>query len=299
MKKTEIVNENPDARIIGLVLFLAMLWGGNSVSIKIGLQDIPPLSLAGFRFVLGLIAITGWTLMQRIQIRLNRGELLPLLLLSFIFLVQIITLNVGTVYTTASRSTILVSTYPLFTALFAHFLIPGDQLSTLKASGVVLAFVGVALTFADNLQLSNLHNLFGDGIVLTSGCLLGLRLVVTKRIVQSIHPYRLLVWLMIFSLPCFFGLSLLLERDASYRLSVSSTVAILYQGFIVAGFCFVTWTSILKKYIPSKLVVLFFTTPLFGVLLSYLLMGDEVNLKLMGGAGLVACGIYLVNKSRA
>jgi drug/metabolite transporter (DMT)-like permease len=38
-------------------------------------------------------------------------------------------------------------------------------------------------------------------------------------------------------------------------------------------------------------------TPLFGVLLSYLLLGDEIGFALIIGAGLVAYGIYLVNKN--
>lgn len=62
------------------------------------------------------------------------------------------------------------------------------------------------------------------------------------------------------------------------------------------GFCFVTWTSVLKKHSPSQLVVLFFATPLFGVLLSHLLLGDEINPSLIIGAGLVAVGIYMVNR---
>ena len=69
-----------------------------------------------------------------------------------------------------------------------------------------------------------------------------------------------------------------------------------YQGIVIAGFCFVSWTSILEKYSPSKLVVLFFLTPLFGVFLSYLLLGDEIGFGLIVGACLVAYGIYLVNK---
>jgi drug/metabolite transporter (DMT)-like permease len=296
MKKSEIANEQPDAKIIALVMLLALLWGGNSVSIKIGLQDIPPMALAVLRFLLGLSAITVWARIQRIQIRMNRGELLPLIFLSVIFLAQIITLNVGTKFTSASHSTIFISTYPFFTALFAHFFVPGNRLSILKTIGIVLAFSGVSLTFAGNLQVGDHKYLLGDLIVLASGCLLGLRIVVTKRIVQSIHPYRLLIWVLIISLPCFLGLNLLFERGKSYHISIPATLAILYQGLIVAGFCFVSWTSILKKYSPSKLVVLFFTTPLFGVLFSHLLLGDPVDIYLLVGAGLVACGIYLVNR---
>ncbi|MCH8294434.1 DMT family transporter [Candidatus Poribacteria bacterium] len=296
MKKSEIPNEPPDAKVIALVLLLACLWGGNSVSIKIGLQDIPPLALAVLRFLLGFLVITAWSLTRHIRIRINRGELFPMMLLTGIFLAQIIALNIGTHLTSASRSTILVSTYPFFTALFAHLLVPGDRLSVPKTLGLILAFGGVALTFAGNFQLSTRDHLLGDVIVLASGCLLGLRVVVTKLMIQTIHPYRLLIWLMILSLPCFLGLSLFFEKGATYQFSVSSVAAILYQGVVIAGFCFLSWTSVLRKYSPSKLVVLFFTTPLFGVLLSYLLMGDEMNLSLIGGVVLVACGIYLVNK---
>ena len=295
-KNTQILNIQPDAKVIVLVLVLASLWGGNSVSIKIGLEDIPPLALAGFRFLLGLIAITVWSLSQGIRIRLNRGELLPLIFLSAIFFLQIITLHVGTRFTLASRSTILINTHPFFTVLFAHFWVAGDRLSIPKIGGIILAFTGLLLTFAENIGVGLGDYLLGDLIVLSSGCFLGLRIVVTKRIVQSIHPYRLLIWMMVFSLPIFFGLSFFFERGESFQFSIAGIAAILYQGLVIAGFCFTAWTTVLEKYSPSKLTVLFFTTPLVGLLLSNLLLGDELKLSLIAGAGLVAGGIYLVNR---
>ena len=296
-QKSKIAADQPSAKIIVLVLLLGLLWGGNSVSIKIGLQDAPPFALATMRFLLGFAAITLWSLHQRVQLRMNPGELLPLLFVSVIFTLQISTLNLGTQITEASRSTVFISTYPFFTALFAHFWVPGDRLSVRKTVGVTLAFGGVLLTFGGNLNLHSHEYLRGDLIVLLSGCLLGLRTVVTKLIIQSIHPYRLLFWLMVFSIPCFIVSSLLLERGANFHFTVSGVSAIFYQGIVIAGFCFVSWTSILEKYSPSRLVVLFFLTPLFGVLLSYLLLGDEIGFGLILGACLVAYGIYLVNKN--
>ncbi len=298
MASTTGANREPDVRIIALVLFLALLWGGNSVAIKIGLQDIPPLALAGFRFIVGLAAVTGWAWWQRVRIKLEPGELVPLIYLSLIFLVQIIALNVGTHFTTSSRSIVLNSTYPLFTTLFAHFMLQGDRLTVPKTAGVLLAFVGVTFTFAESMSLSSGAYLLGDAIVLASGALLALRIVATKRLVQSIHPYRLLIWTMLFSLPCFFLLSAVFERGWQYGLSVASLTAILYQGLAVAGFCFVAWTSILQHYSASRLVVLFFATPLFGVVLSNLLLDEPLGPELIAGAVLVAAGIYLVNRTK-
>ena len=296
MKKTEIPNEQPNAKMIAFALSLAVLWGGNSVSIKIALQGVPPLALAGFRFLLALIAVTAWCISQRVTIRLKRGELGPLLLLGIAFDLQIITLNIGTVFTSAARSTIMINFFPFFTALFAHYWVPGDRLSRMKITGIGLAFCGIFVTFAPAIQLDAHSYLIGDLIVITSASLLGLRTVITKRLIQSIHPYRLLIWLMIFSLPCFFGSSLILEDQSNYEFSPVVIASILYQGLIVAGVCFVGWTSILKKHSPSKLVVLSFATPISGIIFSHLLLGDELGFSLIAGALLVALGICLVNR---
>ena len=290
----EVISEEPRGKIIALALLLAFLWGGNSLAIKVGLQDFPPMALAFFRFVIGLVVIGGWSLFRRIQLQLRRGELLRLLLLTTIFILQIITLNTGTLYTTASRSTIFINVYPFFTALFAHFWIPGERLSVTKTLGIVVAFSGVFVVVAPKLGVGE-ASVLGDIIVLVSGCFLGLRVVVTKLLIQSIHPYRLLFWLLTLSLPCYVVLNLVFERGEPMQLTLSAAAALLYQGGVIAGFCFLAWTSILERYSASKLVVLFFATPLSGVLFSHLILGDELTISLLGGAALVAGGIYLVN----
>ena len=255
------------------------------------------MALAFFRFVIGLVVIGSWSLYRRIPLRLRRGEFPRLLLLTTIFILQIITLNTGTLYTSASRSTIFINVYPFFTALFAHVLIPGERLSVTKTLGIIVAFSGVFVTVVSKLGQGE-TSVLGDLIVLVSGCFLGLRVVVTKLLIQSIHPYRLLAWLLTLSLPCYFVMNLLLERGEPMQLTLGGAAALLYQGGVVAGFCFLVWTSVLERYSASKLVVLFFATPLSGVLFSHLILGDELTLSLLGGAALVAAGIYLVNMRR-
>ena len=289
-----VISEEPRGKIIALALLLAFLWGGNSPSIKVGLQDFPPMALAFFRFVIGLVIIGGWSLFRRVSLGLRPGELPRLLLLTTIFILQIITLNTGTFFTTASRSTIFINVYPFFTAIFAHLWIPAERLSIPKTLGIIVAFSGVFVTVAPNLGNGE-TSILGDILVLISGCFLGLRVVVTKLLVQSIHPYRLLVWYLSLSLPCYAAISFLLERGEPMQLTLSSAAALLYQGGVIAGFCFLAWTSILERYSASKLVVLFFATPLSGVLFSSLILGDELTISLLGGAALVAAGIYLVN----
>jgi drug/metabolite transporter (DMT)-like permease len=74
--------------------------------------------------------------------------------------------------------------------------------------------------------------------------------------------------------------------------------AIAYQAVVVGVFCFLTWFSILKRHSPSRLTVLFFTAPLWGLLASYLLLGEGISSGLAIGGGMVALGIFLVNRRR-
>lgn len=293
----QVISEDPHGKIIALSLLLAFLWGGNSPAIKVGLEDLPPMALAFVRFVIGLIIVGVWSLYRRIPLGLKRGELSRLLLLTAIFISQIIVLNTGTLLTTASRSTIFVNVYPFFTALFAHLWIPGERLSLAKTLGIIVAFSGVFVTVAPNLGKGEI-SILGDLLVLVSGCFLGLRVVVTKLLVQSIHPYRLLVWYLSLSLPVYAILSVLFERGSTFQLTLAGSAALLYQGGVIAGFCFLAWTAILERYSASKLVVLFFATPLSGVLFSHLFLGDELTFSLLAGSVLVAAGIYLVNMRR-
>lgn len=288
--------ERAGAKIIALVLLLALFWGANTVFLKISLRDIPPLAAAGFRFSIGMLVILFWAASHRIQLMPQKGEFLSLLFLSAIFTMQIGLFNLGTKFTYASHATILINTHPFFTAAMAHFFILADELNIRKTLGLIVAFSGVLIIFRGNLDLQ-LSYLLGDLLVLISGFLLGSLNVLTKRLVQYINSYRLLVWEMLLSLPIFFGLSFVFEDIDNYHFTYPALSAILYQGLVVGGFCFVAWTLILKRHSPSKLSVLFFATPLFGVLLSVIFLHEPITWNLAFGAAFVAAGIYIVNRA--
>ena len=231
------------------------------------------------------------------SMRMRFEELRRLLLIAVLYALHTITLNIGTHLTTASRATIFFYLYPFFTVVFGHFYLPNDRLSTTKVLGVFVAFGGVVLAIVPNLQGGSVTGyLIGDLIVTLGSCFLGLRITLTKVFVQEIHPYRLLVWLLGLNLPCFYVLSLIFEGDKPIEWTLQSSAGLLYQGWIVTGFCFLVLTSLLRRYKASKLVILGFLMPISGVLFSYLLLGEELSFGLLVGTGLVASGIYLVNR---
>ena len=294
----------PTPAVVALVTLLALLWGGNSVFIKVGLRALPPFALTAVRLALGVAVIGGWAALRRIPLRLQRGELLPLAALAGLFLVQVLALHVGTHFTLAAHSTVMMSTYPLFTSLFAHLLIAGDRLTARTLSGLLLGFAGVVATFAPELMAGGVTGparatLAGSATVLASAALLGLRTAVSKRMLHAVSAEKLLFWMLLLSLPAAAALSALLEREARFTFDVGGLLAIGYVGVVIAGFCFLAWTAILARFRASRLTVMFFATPLSGTVLSWWIVGDPLGPSLLLGALLVAVAIFVNASDRS
>ncbi len=282
-------------RVLAFVSFLAFLWGGNLVALKIAFNGLPPFAAAGIRFSIALPLIVLWAAIRNIRLLPTRTELPGLMLISAVFTVQIVLINLGTSLTLAGRATVFLNAYPVYVALFSHFFVPSDTLSVKKSIGLLAAFAGVIAPFGYSLFLKEGATLLGDTMVIISGVLLAVIIVMINRITQNTPPVRMLTAELVVGVPIFYLLSALFESGTSWSFTGEVIAAFGYQGVIIATFCFIAWAGVLQKQPPSKVSAVFFTTPLWGVLLSFIVLQEAISAGLIIGAVLVAIGIYLVN----
>jgi drug/metabolite transporter (DMT)-like permease len=282
-----------DAGAVVMVLLLSALWGGNTVAVKLGVADSPPLMLAALRFAIGGACVVGWGLWTRAPFRLELGEASPLLGLGVLFAVQLGLLNVGVWLSTAGRASVLLNAYPVYIVLLAHLLVPGDRLTLAKLGGVLLGFTGILVLFADQFVTPlepGSTILRGDVTLTASAVLLALRQVVLNRQLQRIHPLKPLLAQVVVGTPAFLLLSWAFESQptvATWGLAGS----LFYQGVIIAGFNFIANMWLLKTYRPSALAAFTLTTPLFGVVATALVIGEPIGWRLAVSAVLVATGV--------
>lgn len=288
-------NRSLTPQAVTAVLLLCVLWGGLLVSIKVALDGVPPILLAVFRFITGAASILIWARITRIELYPPREERGPLVIIGLVMFAQIVTMNIGTQVTSGSHAVVFMQGYPFFVAVMAHFALPDDRISFLKSVGLLMAGAGIVITMSESL-VTKQGSFYGDGLVILSAVILGIQTIIMKRKVSVIVPERMLFWQMIVAIPLFLTLSLFTERYDSLNFNTAVWLAILYQGVVVAGFCFVVWLTLLKRYSASRVSAFFFTTPLFGVTLSWLVLGDRITVYLLAGLILVAGGLYLINR---
>ncbi|MBX2882087.1 MAG: DMT family transporter [Granulosicoccus sp.] len=281
---------------IVLSVLIHALWGGNPVGAKFGLMVFPPYWSAFIRFVFGIMTIWAWCQWRGIRILPTRNEWSPLLWISLLFTVQIGLMNMGFDQTTGVNGSILISTNPLFAAVFAHFLISSDSLKPVKLIGLLVGFAGVVITIVGSGAGSGPVELgaSGDWLCLASACLLGFRLIASARAMKNLNPFRLAIWQMIFSLPLFAFAGGLFETIRWEALGWAPVLGLAYQGIVVAGVGFMASLWLISRYQASVMVSFNFISPVTGVLLSALLLGEALSSGVLLGVGLLAIGMILV-----
>ena len=275
------------------------LWGGNPVAVKFGLLVFPPMWSAFVRFVIGIICIAAWAAFRGIPMWPKKGEWRLLISLGVLFVIQMGTLNIGFDLTKGSIAAILISTNPLFAAFAAHFIIVDDRLSFRKAVGLMIAFGGVAIVLLGGFSLESLNPIgWGGVVVLLSSSLLGLRLVFMAKVQQEISGVRVVLWQMILSLPLFAVAGATFETIRWENLAFAPIAGLLYQGVVIAGLGFMVIAYLLSRYPPSLIASFNFVSPISGVLLSAIFLGDQITPAIVGGVICVGVGLYFVSRPK-
>ena len=286
--------KNLSFRAASLDLVLSFLWGGHPTALKVALPYAPPIRQGWMRFVISAIVILFWARYKRVSLIPTKAEIKPLVQLGILFSVQLLFLNIGISKTSVSSSVILNSTYPIWVITLGHFFIKGDNFTFIKFSGVMIAYLGIIITYFDS--FGNSSFLLGNSFCLASGFLLGARTIFLAKGSESIAPLKLLMAQAFFGSLIFILLSVIFESDP-YKFSLILLISILYQGAIVAGFNFIANIWLLKNYKPSQVTVIHLSQPIFGILIGYVVLGEKIGLLVVLGAAFVILGSVLVRKN--
>jgi drug/metabolite transporter (DMT)-like permease len=301
MKDTEVSEQGSGAVPLTASLILAglcFLWGGNLVSIKISNQGIPPLLAAVARSGVASLLIWAYARSKREGVFLPRKELKHAAAIGLLFGIEFILLYWGLVFTHASRGIIFFYTQPFWTAIGAHFLLTGDRLNSAKVGGLVLAFLGLLSVFwSRSADLGPLYWL-GDLMQVGGGLCWAATSIYVKRIIsgRDYTHYQTLFSQLFFSIPVLAVAWLVFQRSDPVAVTGPVAVAFLYQSVVVAFLSYLAWFWMIHRYSVSRLAAFTFLSPLFGVILSGLILKEPTPLLLWLGLLLVGAGIFLVNR---
>lgn len=280
-----------------LAMLLVLLWGGQPAAIKAGLEEgAGPLRLSAIRMALGGVVVIGYALVTRTPLRPTRSELRPLYGLGVLFVVQTMLMYVGADNTSSGHASVLIFSFPLWTAVLGHIFVPGDRMSIRRTGGLLVAYGGVVVVFVGGFSAPG-ATVWGDLMTVTSAALLAARQVYLSHFSQSIHPARLLMTQSVAAV-LIFGVSGLLLESGGILWTNEFIIALLYQGVVIGGFGFIGNTWLVKRYFPSQVSATMLFAPIFGVIFSWIILGESLGYEVLVGVVLLVIGSSIVQLRR-
>lgn len=298
-----------------IVFLLAMLscflWGSATPAIKTGYgvfgiasSDTASIILfAGLRFFLaGILVVIFQSVMRGQFIKPEKAAWPSILKLSLAqTVIQYFCFYVGLAHTSGVTGTILSGASGFFSILLASLVVRYEKLTSAKLVGCIMGFAGLVImnvSFDGGTVFS--FSFMGEGLVLLSTISLALSGVLAKKYsarfdVVMLSGYQFIVGglvMIIVGFACGGRVPLVPQ--------VSAYVLLLYLA-LISAVAYSVWGVLMANNPVSRVSIFNFMTPLFGVLLSAIFLGEvaqalQVN-KLIALI-LVCAGIYVVNRKK-
>lgn len=276
-------------------LLIANFIGGafSPLFVKLGVQEIPPLTFTAFRFILATILILPFFWARKSKLSFSRLVILN----SIFFAANMGIFSIGIQYTTAIMSPIMYSFAPLMVGLL-EFIFLGQKPTKNKILGTLLAIAGLFFLLSQSFSASNSSSFgtpFGNILVFLAVFFWSAYLFISRKMQEDSD---------------ILGISLANFTVAAVILGLLIPVELSVRPFSPTAMTSVGFTSLLGAGFFSSVLYIFFlqtgirilgpfvaslfnyTAPFFGALTAVPLLGEKITPELVVGGFLVLAGTF-------
>lgn len=291
--------------IIILAILCTFLWGSAYPAIKLGYDvfgihsddSYLKLIFAGYRFLIaGIILITIQKLMGKSIMPKSIGDFKGFMLLGFIYtLMQYVFLYIGMANTTGVKSSILGSLSSFVSIFLVHFIYKDDKLSVKKVTGCIIGFLSIIVLNFEGGTINGSFKLMGDGLLILSALMGSVGSIYNKNLVKANDVFVITGWQLIFGSL----MLIIIGKSAGGNLSITSAesgILLLYMA-LLSSVALVIWSTLYKYNKVGNITMYNFLTPIFGAILSAVLLGESIfEIKSLIALALACIGIWIVNR---
>ena len=286
-----------------------LLWGSAPPAIKLGYQafsitvddTMSVILFAGVRFLLaGLLTVLFGSLLRRRVLLPKRGSgpmILKLALMQTV--IQYVFFYIGLSHAPAYKGSIIAPTSTFFALLIAALVFRQEKLTVKKVLGCLVGFAGVAVVTLSGAAGGGAR-LDGDGFLVLAAASYGASSVLIKRYSSREDPVVLSGWQFVLG-GALMTAAALLGGGELKAVSAAAWPLMIYLGSLSAV-AYTLWSLLLQRHPVSRVVVFSFLNPVFGVILSALLLGEGGTLDILHCAlalVLVCLGVWIVSREEA
>ena len=277
-------------------LLLCCIWGSTWLFIKIGLDDLPPISFAASRFFVAALILAAIIAAKRLSLprslkewRLVAGTGVLAFALNYGLIFW------GEQYISSGLAALLQATIPVFGLVIAHLHLPAERITPLKFIGVLLGLGGVAVIFSDQLILAGLSALAGSVALVVGSICAAYSDVLVKAYGKTLEPIVIAAAQMFFGLVPLAIVGFIAEGSPlAFRWTSVAVLSLLYLSIVGSAIAFILYYWLIRRIEVTKSMMIALVTPLTAVLLGMLVLKESMHWRTVIGGALIMTGIALL-----
>ena len=278
-----------------LLTILALIWASAFFNIKIATYSYGPLTIAFLRIFFGAIPVILLCYLKKIKIEAFSKDWYWFAAIGIINLViPFFLIAYGVQKVQSNLAAILMASTPLSAAALAHFFTKNEKINIIKIIGILVGFSGIVFLFSDNI-LINENNILSALLILFGSCFYVIGGLLTLKISNKENENvtaSILIWGTLVLLP----VSLFFEQPWNLTPRLDSTISLIYLGIFATGIAWLLRFYILKHNGLVFQAQVAYLIPIFGVILGFLILKEEITSKIIIAMIAVIIGIYIVKK---
>jgi len=283
------------------LIMTAIFWGGTFIAGKLIANSVHPVCASFLRFAIASFFLLILTLKTQGRIpALGKRQILPVILLGLtgVFAYNILFLT-GLRYIDAGRASLIIANNPILISLLSALFFK-ERLSGIKAIGICLSVTGAMVVISNGRIVDFASYRIGIGELLIAGCVLSwvAYSLIGKYVMAGLSPlvsvtYSAVIGALLLFIPALFsGLT-----AAVLHYTVLDWVNLFYLGFFGTVLGFSWYYQGIERIGPMRASVFINFVPISAIMLSFLVLKEQITLSILLGALLVILGVYLTNAS--
>lgn len=280
-----------------MLIVLSILWGGSFFFVEVVLEALPTLSIVALRVALATMVL--WMVVWASKLPIPKQ---PSIYWGFLLMgllnnaIPFILITWGQTQIASGLAAILNAAVPFFTVVVAGLLLPDEKVSSLKVSGVLVGFAGVALMIGLT-DMGSGYQLLAQLAVLLAGLSYALAVTYGRRFkTLGVHPIVLAAGQTSASALLMLPIALMVDGLPDITLlSVNTISALLGLAILSTALAYILYFKILDAAgaINASLVTLLI--PVSAILLGTFILGERLALMHFIGMAVIALGLSMID----
>lgn len=315
MKKIDLTNR---LTVCAIALFACFLWGSAVPVIKTGYRLIGietadsagQVMFGGVRFALaGLMVVLLGSMLSGQLLKPNMKMIKPIVILSiFQTIGQYVFFYIGAAHVSGVKGVIIAGMSHFCAILVACLLFRQEKFTARLQIGCALGVLGVVLVNVIGSSMDAGFSLLGEGFYLISCFCSGTSTVLINRFSKDNNPVTLsgyqfmlggIVMCVIAKIMDMSNTDPAWRTDIFSRMNIPAVCVLLYLAFVSAA-AYTLWSILLRHNPVSRVAIFGFTTPIFGSIISAVVLDEysQLGIGTVLSLALVSTGIAIINMKK-